>query len=509
MTSITNADRRFFWKWMLIALGLHLVAAFFSIGHQAADEYFQILEFMNFKLGKTPVADLAVEYAERMRPWFQPALYFVFAKIWSALGVLNPFTWVFSFRVFAGLVGWASGALLTWQALTWFKTEATRRLLVLLSAFLWFLPVLHVRPSSEGLGGSFFFLGLALAFWPGRRAWVAPLSGILMGLGFESRFQIGVMIAAFGGWWVLFSAGSLRQRLTWLAGWSGGLLLVIALGRVVDFWGYGEWACSPWNYINYNLVRGEVNRYGPSPWWDVLRMSATEAWPILGTLTLLMCVVAWFRFPKNSVTWSTASLFFIHSVISHKELRFFFPIAHAAPLLMMLALTTREGTFLPIFDRFRAARFGRGVLGFLIFLNLSALVVLLFMPVARNVQFYDDYYHWMKKDTNTRAEVLTFGKDPFEVLGTNTYFYKPEEFVLTKVDHWADVEGRIKRDEKPAYLFLLQAELPQTAPSFIHDSCRPLIRTLPSWLFKLTWLNYGDWMSRVRAWTLFECKDHE
>ena len=50
---------------------------FFSTGFQHFDEHFQILEFVNLKWGGIRGESLAWEYREKIRPWFQPWLFYL------------------------------------------------------------------------------------------------------------------------------------------------------------------------------------------------------------------------------------------------------------------------------------------------------------------------------------------------------------------------------------------------------------------------------------------------
>jgi phosphatidylinositol glycan class B len=51
---------------LAFAFILHLLAAIFSVGFYHTDEHFQILEFLNYKLGRSTGAELAVEFGQRM-----------------------------------------------------------------------------------------------------------------------------------------------------------------------------------------------------------------------------------------------------------------------------------------------------------------------------------------------------------------------------------------------------------------------------------------------------------
>ena len=504
--------RKFIWKWMGLSLLLHLLTAWFSQGYHSADEYFQILEFLNYKVGGTPVQHLAVEFPERMRPWMQPYLYFCLIKIWKALGVTSPFTWAFSFRVFTGLIGWASTFALALRSSDWFESERARRFCVMACALLWFLPSLHVRPSSESLSGSCFFLGLALTDWlathrPGlmHRRWEKPFtktalwvaSGLLLGLSFEARFQSGLLIAGLGLWLLL------RARVGWrpLTAMTLGFAILFTLGRWIDRWGYGEWVMSPWRYVEYNLIRGEVNRFGHAPWWDVFRMSFTESWPFIGTALVLATLVAWIRHPFHILTWSLVPFFLVHEIIAHKELRFFFPIAMAGPALLTLSLLSRKGTH--FLDPVRV----RGVKWFWRFLEVNnwiALIALCFVPYSRTAQFYQGVARLIPPGA-ARFEIYYQGRDPYLVLGNPVFFYRPPQIVTTPFTSYDELVAKLKsHPTESVWVFSQKFELP-TEASALAGNCHAAYRTLPVWVKHI---NLWNWLDRTNAWTLFECRSN-
>lgn len=41
---------------------------------------------------------------------------------------------------------------------------------------------------------------------------------------------------------------------------------VLAAGAAVDRWGYGQWTLVPWNFVQFNLLRGQSALYGTHPW---------------------------------------------------------------------------------------------------------------------------------------------------------------------------------------------------------------------------------------------------
>src|SRR5260370_965629 len=94
---------------------LHSFAAWNSAGMYYYDEHFQIFEFLNYKLGNISAIHLPWEFAGQLRPWFQPGLYFLVAKIISFfLGRWDPFAVATACRMLSAWLGWGS-MLLLWR----------------------------------------------------------------------------------------------------------------------------------------------------------------------------------------------------------------------------------------------------------------------------------------------------------------------------------------------------------------------------------------------------------
>ena len=153
--------RRFVIRWSLVSLLLIGLVCHFSSDFFHWDEYYQITEFVSYKLGKTPQKALAWEYHSEIRPWLQPAIYYVAARGLAVFGVNNPFTLAEVFRAISGLCGWVALVSLMLTANVFFEEDRRRRPMVVLLAVLFILPYLAVRTSSESLSGDFFSLGFS------------------------------------------------------------------------------------------------------------------------------------------------------------------------------------------------------------------------------------------------------------------------------------------------------------------------------------------------------------
>ena len=79
---------------IFLGLILHLISAYFTIGFYSDDEHFQILEIAGYLLGINEIAieDTTGHYWEwrehiRMRPWFQPYIFYQFISLLKFIGI--------------------------------------------------------------------------------------------------------------------------------------------------------------------------------------------------------------------------------------------------------------------------------------------------------------------------------------------------------------------------------------------------------------------------------------
>ncbi|MCM2277239.1 MAG: hypothetical protein NDJ89_04130 [Oligoflexia bacterium] len=460
-------------KWLALALALHLAAAVFSTGYQNTDEHFQILEFLAQWLGKAPAADLAVEYHRAMRPWLQPFLYWVPVRALQAAGVESPFAWATAIRLLSALIGWASLVALVRWALLEIREPRWRRLAVPLLALTWYLPALHARHSSENLSGAVFTIALA---WiaserlaGGLRARTLLAAGALCGLAFELRYQVGVMVAGLF-FWLAFIA---RARMAGLARFAAGVALAIAFGTALDRLGYGRWVFAPWNYLEFNFLEGRLDAAGISPVWDYFRRVWTESWPVLAFLNLTALLVFWARAPRSALTWSLLPFFVFHCLTGHKETRFLFPMAHAAPLALALLVSPRLWSARPF----------RWMASFVAALNLIALVALTFLPALFFMRFYSAVYARALAVRPAPFALLHFEENPYSVNGILMHFYRPENLALKTTPLGT---GEL-------WIAFPRNELPSDA--LPGRQCQAVVSSYPRWLP----------LKSLRNWTLFSC----
>ena len=491
----------FLLKWFFIGFFIHCVFAIFSTGFHHFDEHFQVLEFLNAKLGKTPLNELPWEYHHKMRSWTQPGLYYLMAKFCSFLSIENPFFWVFSFRLFTSLIGWLSICSLSLTVFFLFKEDVRRKWAVILLHLTWYIPYIQTRPSSEGMGTNIFILGLSMLIWGLMRQKsqgkfpmsFALVSGIFFGLSFTFRFQLGFVVMFCWFWMIFIQKIHIKSAI----GVAGGIISMIFLEVLVDYWGYGEWTFTPWNYVHDNLVlldkgREHLQPY-MSPWWSYFKFSFMRGVPPLSLILIVAQLFFWFKRPLHLLTWATLPLLVIHSMVSIKSMRYLFPIIVLTPLTLI-----ELPTLLKLNLTFFKKKWIKVTLKGLLVLNCLLLVFLVFKPAEKMV----DLYHYIYK--NKINEIYIKGENPYSFVTLPVYYYKPDKLNLIfknptkqKKKFWYFI-SQINRQNKIDMLKTNNKTI-----KIDNFSCQPKYLKYPLNLLKF---NIGNWQKNSKIWGLFYCQ---
>ncbi len=498
--------RRFVLRWAGISLLLIAVASYFSYGFFQFDEYYQITEFVSYKLGKTPPDQLAWEFHQQIRPWLQPAVYYWAAKACLAIGIDNPFRLAWVFRIMSGLLGWAAVVSMMLSARVFLTGRDQRRAAVVILALLWLVPYLAVRTSSESSSGALLAIGIAVlalgsapADWGRRRFPLAVLllAGICFGLAFECRFQIAFAVMGVVAWVLLVAAENWRRGMA-AVGWILlGVAGPIALGTLIDRWGYGTWTIVPWRYFSVNILQHRADEFGVAPVWYYFRM-ANES--LLAPITLVWTaatLVAWARHPRHLLTWTIVPFILAHSLVAHKEVRFLFPIVMPAIFFLLLAVATPEGEIERSgwLSRVWGWRW-RWPAKLFYALNLIGLMSACLTAKRPGVdlqQFIYDHY-----GAGTHAYLIG-EKDPYENVGVNMYFYRPEGFVYTRLDNFEQLHNVLNFEPGRFLLITDRISLADEQAAIIPQATLAF-RTYPAWLERY---NYFHWLDRSRTFSMY------
>ena len=332
---------------LLILATIIAVTAWFSDLFYFPDEHYQVLEFMSYKLGIAAASDLPWEFSARIRPWFQPLVYFLIAKPLLALGLKDMFAIVFVLRLATGLFSLTALALFAKALLPTIEGEEEQRAFVRYLPWFGFLPYLFVRTSSETFSAAFFALGLAIALAE-RSVRRLALAGLLCGVAFECRYQSGLMGLGLFAWLAIVA----RARVPALGAFVGGGLTALMIGVFADYWGYGQFVLPPLGYIDVNLVQGmAAHQFGREPVFAYLYLLPAQIFFAITLVLMAGMVAMWLRNPRHAVSWATLPFALAHFLVAHKEARFFFPLAILATAFPVLGFSPRRPLWRGMFAR--------------------------------------------------------------------------------------------------------------------------------------------------------------
>ncbi|MDA3892107.1 MAG: hypothetical protein PF517_10635 [Salinivirgaceae bacterium] len=316
----------------IIAIVWYSITSYYSVGYYHADEHYQIIEFAELKSGNNKPDELAWEYKAKIRPAFQPTICSGLFALFEYVNITNQFTKAFLLRLLTGILAVFSISFFSSSCKSFIHKRYWKAFLII-SYFLWFLPFINVRYSSETWAGLMVLLAAGILNKNKFNASNFFVVGLLLGLGFNFRFQSGIIIAGLFLWFVVV------KKITIIKLWPFfiGIVVAVSLGFLSDYWFYNELVCTPWNYLKVNLVDQVANSFGTSPWYYYAYYIFRFAFFPFGSLIVLSLLYFAFRNYKSSAVWIVIPFLIIHSVLAHKELRFLFPIVNFVPVILVVA----------------------------------------------------------------------------------------------------------------------------------------------------------------------------
>lgn len=328
-----------FWFFVIITA---FIASYFSVGYYHPDEHWQLLEFAGYKLGIVSKASLPWEFGCQMRPSLQPWIAFATQKVLGTFMAYDPFFWTFVLRLFSATFSIFTTYVFVRTFEYEIKNQTFRKYFWLFSFFAWFNIFLHVRYSSEAWAENALLLGISYLYKSRNHIKFAFLSGLMLGLSFEFRYQMGFAILGIG-LWILFFFNP-KKWLT-IAYMVLGFLLVFVICQALDVLFYGEWTFPPYNYFYQNIILKKAKNFGVSPWYDYFIQIIKSKYGILLSVYLIGLGLFIIKYPKHLFTWIIIFFVVVHILVPHKELRFLFPLAALLPFTFVKSMEWAEKQF--------------------------------------------------------------------------------------------------------------------------------------------------------------------
>ncbi len=472
-TDVRAFFQQYYWHFGLV---LVLIAAWFSGGYHHADEHYQILEFANMHMGRTTLADMPWEWSKAMRPALQPMMAVGLVRAAEWVGLRDPFVQVFLLRLVSGLLS-------VWLLWRWHRALQPQLGLYfgLLACFLWTMPYMGVRFSSECWSMLAFGLGALALHQKWRNGYL--LAGFLMGLSFQFRYQMGFAIAGAIVW--MFWSEKARWQLLGL--WALGTVPAFVLGGWCDAALYGKWIFPAYNYFKINLLDGVAATFGVEPvWWYFPEFLMRMFHPI-GAAFLVMAYFGWRKIHRNIWVWSMVPFVLAHMAIGHKEMRFLFP---AMPAMLVLAAAGWQH----LDSRFSDKKYYRIASNVLIALNMLLLPISTIRPAMEGVP----YYRFIFDQCQMRPTVLyAVQNHPYHPASALARWYMHPNLTVKILDNFDQLDTLHLGPND----LVLAERLRHPKLDTMHQ-LQPAYCYFPNWIRHI---NVGGWQDRSRLWRIYRC----
>jgi hypothetical protein len=244
----------------------------------------------------------------------------------EAVGVRDPIIQGALLRWLVATLALGAWALFAWEFQRRGNTLAALTMMVLIS-LIPDLVFIHTHPVSEIAASVPFTLALV---WLDSLPFLA---GLMLGLSFGIRFQMGFLIAALVPLvWILNRFRFNRPILKLGAGLS---ISLFALG-LSDQLVYGQFYHSPIKYFTANIVDNVVNSWGVFPWYQYFVWMMNPGWAVIVPLWLLLLIGTWREW---KLAFLSVTFLIPHMMIGHKEARFLLPVVPLALALVAIGFT--------------------------------------------------------------------------------------------------------------------------------------------------------------------------
>jgi len=475
-----------------VVMCCYFTAAWYNLGYFHPDEHYQLIEFAGLKLGWNAAEDLAWEYGELIRPTLQVWLCVVWFKLMGVFGLHDPYVLAFSLRLLSAGLALMSIRFFISNSRHLFK-PSFRVPYELLSYFLWFVPLVSVRFSSETWSGLSFLIALGWVMRPGllddrKYYWI----GFLLALSFLFRFQAGLLIVPLLLWMIAVKRDHWRSIFTIVI----VMTLTIQGGMLLDAGFYGTYTLTFWNYFRVNILQDAASNFGVSPWTEVLTyLWEYPLWPV-GTVIVLAMVVLLIRKPTSVFLWCLIPFIAVHAWIPHKEVRFLFPVVYLVPAIIMLAIQEVGGWWA---QGCKTKLFFNLALVPFVLSNLFMLVMVLFRPAGRGQKHLTQFIVESYTDRPIQLFHTRFG-NPFQPWsGLSERFYETDSINYRAVKLPSDLNG-LHLSQDTVYLLACRKN---EETEFLHElsqrgmwSVSLEARSIPRWIDQ-----WSNWYAGANDWT--------
>ncbi len=479
--------------WFLVIVSA-ITGAYFNVGYYHPDEHYQILEFAGYLSGIVTPESLPWEFHHQMRPSLQPIIaYIVHQFSLLIVGEHNPVLWTFLLRLLSAVFS----IFTTYQFVKSFEKELKedyQKWFWLFSFFSWFTVFLHVRFSSEAWAENFWLLGIVFLLKKNKTFQNTFWAGIFLGLSFVFRYQLAFAILGILTWIVYFDSSKWKKLLSIALG--GGTILLFSI--LLDSWFYGNWVIAPYHYFYQNLILKKVTYFGTEPWYYYFVQIFISKTMIINLFYLVTFFFFLFYYPKHLLTWTIIPFLIIHFIITHKELRFLYPLWGFLPFMLMKFFEYIKLDKIPYYKIFLYVLFS---------IHIPPLLVTLIQYNSMNILVYEIIW----KNYDEKEPTIIFIKEnihdlPCKVINNRE---AQSQCLLPRIylnntgiisSYYCEGDSIVLDENKYKRMFIIYYDFKDKKN--IPKQYKRVYSFYPEWL--ITYFNFGGWVNRTSFLEIYE-----
>ncbi|MEI8346630.1 MAG: hypothetical protein WCG27_04130 [Pseudomonadota bacterium] len=458
----------------------YLIAAWFNAGHHHPDEYYQIIDYLLFFNGDKAADSLTYEFSLKMRPFFQPLLYWGIAKVYWAVGAKSPFVLAYLFRLLT--VGVFLGGCVYWMK--YLKENGVSKLNLCLLPLLWFVPYFAVRASADSLSAAFIYLGMGYLYARRFHFRTYLIFSVLCGLAYLIRYQNLFFFAVAVCW-----LGWQKKLNLWQLLVGVGICAFVGLGEFpANYLGYGEWVFSSYNHFYQNILAGKAAGFGTMPLWGYLTLTFIKGIPPLSLVVITAFIYFWYTNPRSLLALSTLLYFIFFSLFPHKEIRFLTPLIFLSPIILI-------DFFQGLGKKWRPWIYKGFIVGNFILLPFASLIA-----AYRPILIYQQLYQMNDSSRDVVVFWDNFRPEIGKHLRLEMDFYKKFPWQETPVDNLSKLDEELGQGAK---LLLVTSTLREYHLVKDYSRCFLHSSIYPNFALSYNWFN---WANHSAVWALWRCR---
>ncbi|NCX95618.1 MAG: hypothetical protein EBX41_04270, partial [Chitinophagia bacterium] len=350
-----------------------------------------------------------------------------------------------------------------------------------------FVPYINVRFSAETVSSVLFFAFYLLVMQPfaGKKGvWGHLLAGFLAVCVLFIRLQF-----AFAFLPIAFVL--LFRNKTPLAGWGSliaGAIVAVGCCTAIDYWLYGCYTCTPYNYFDQNILQNKAAGFGTMPaWWYITEFIGKGVPPIsIGLLVLYVLGTAkQIKHPLAQIT-----LFFIlgHCAIGHKEMRFLYPVL---PSFLWCCFAGLDY----VLQTYNANKPVLTTLKVFTWLNMALLCFRSLTPAHERIAYYCFIDQYSRTHPTT---VVGIGQSPYFLDVIELNFYKRKGIAIATLNTEQQLDSLYRQHPARPYLYISHtAPLDRSWQGFKGER---LYSLFPNFILQN---NFNHWQERSDIWAVY------